>query len=59
MVLTAPATEAQLVANVKALEQGPLDADEMAWLSRVGKHVHGLNPSTNWDFLFSSRGPGK
>jgi aryl-alcohol dehydrogenase-like predicted oxidoreductase len=59
MVLTAPATEAQLVANVKALEQGPLDADEMAWLSRVGKHVHGLNPSTNWDFLFANRGPGK
>jgi len=59
MVLTAPATEEQLIANVAALEQGPLDADEMNWLSRIGKHVHGLNPNTNWDFLFSGRGPGK
>ncbi|MFT5695815.1 MAG: putative aldo/keto reductase-like oxidoreductase [Myxococcota bacterium] len=59
MVLTAPSTEAQLVANIEALDRGPLDADEMQWLSRVGKHVHGLNPNTNWDFLFSSRGPSK
>ena len=59
MVLTAPATEEQLIANVAALEQGPLDVDEMNWLSRIGKHVHGRNPNTNWDFLFSGRGPGK
>ena len=57
MVLTAPKTEAQLVANVAALEHGPLDADEIEWLSRIGKHVHELNPNSNWDFLFEHRGP--
>ena len=59
MVLTAPSTEEQLIGNVAALEQGPLDPDEKEWLSRIGKHVHALNPNTNWDFLFSKLGPGK
>jgi aryl-alcohol dehydrogenase-like predicted oxidoreductase len=58
MVLTAPSTEDQLIGNVKALDHGPLDPDELEWLSRIGKHVHALNPNTNWDFLFSKRGPG-
>jgi predicted aldo/keto reductase-like oxidoreductase len=59
MVLTAPKTEAQLVANAAALDLGPLDADELQWLSRVGQHVHERNPNTNWDFLFAGRGPGR
>ncbi len=59
MVLTAPSTQAQLVANVAALDAGPLDPEEMEWLARVGKHVHTLNPNTNWDFLFAGLGPGK
>ncbi len=56
MVLTAPSTKAQLEANVTALEQGPLSAEEAAWLTRIGKHVHARNPNTEWDFLFKQRG---
>jgi len=52
MVLTAPKTLEQLKGNLKALEQGPLSADEAEWLARIGSHVHVLNPNTNWDFLF-------
>ena len=59
MVLSAPATQAQLEENVKALEEGPTSVEEKAWLERVGDHVHGLNPSTNFDFIFQTRRPGK
>ncbi len=59
MVLTAPQTQQQLEENVKALEQGALNADELAWLERVGKHVHELDPNTTWDFLRQARGPRK
>jgi len=52
MVLTAPATQAQLEGNLKALEQGPLSPEEADWLARIGEHVHVLNPNTTWDFLF-------
>lgn len=55
MVLMAPSTKEQLADNLRALEQGPLDEYERAWLSRIGKHVHASNPSSNWDFLFQSR----
>ena len=57
MVLTAPATRQQLEENVQALEQGPLSADEAAWLERIGRHVHDLDPNTTWDFLRQARGP--
>ncbi len=59
MVLTAPQTQQQLEANVKALEQGALSADESDWLARVGQHVHALDPNTTWDFLRQARGPRK
>ncbi|MBW2244357.1 MAG: hypothetical protein JRH01_20425 [Deltaproteobacteria bacterium] len=59
MVLTAPSTRLQLEQNLKALEQGPLSADESAWLARIGKHVHVRNPNTTWDFLFQGRGAGR
>lgn len=59
MVLTAPTTKEQLEANVKALDQGPLTADESAWLERIGRHVRARNPSTEWDFLFKQRGARK
>ncbi|MDH5672300.1 MAG: hypothetical protein OEZ06_09135 [Myxococcales bacterium] len=55
MVLTAPATRAQLAQNLEALEKGPLDDDERAWLARVGRHVHGLSPNSRWDFLFRAK----
>jgi predicted aldo/keto reductase-like oxidoreductase len=57
MVLTAPKDQAQLESNLTTLQQGPLDPDERAWLERVGKHVHGLTPHGNWDFLSQGRGP--
>jgi aryl-alcohol dehydrogenase-like predicted oxidoreductase len=57
MVLTAPETIEQLQQNVKALEMGPVSEEERAWLERIGDHVHALNPSTNFDFLFQKRGP--
>lgn len=59
MVLTAPQTRQQLEANLKTLDQGPLDPDEAAWLARIGSHVHQRNPNTNWDFLFPGRGAEK
>ena len=59
MVLTAPSTQQQLEANLKALEQGPLSPDEAEWLARIGKHVHVLNPNTTWDFLKQGRPPRK
>jgi hypothetical protein len=41
VVLTGPKTVAQLRDNLAALEQGPLDADEMAWMRELGAVVHG------------------
>ncbi len=39
--LTGPADRAQLDANLAALEKGPLSAEEMEWIRRYGKAVHG------------------
>ncbi len=39
--LTAPKTEEQMLDNLKALEAGPLDEDEMARVRRIGKHIYG------------------
>jgi aryl-alcohol dehydrogenase-like predicted oxidoreductase len=41
VVLTGPASEAQLVENLSALEAGPLSAEEEAWMRRFGRAVHG------------------
>ena len=57
MVLTAPSTLSQLQHNLKALEAGPVTAEEKSWLERIGDHVHALNPSANFDFLFHAMGP--
>jgi aryl-alcohol dehydrogenase-like predicted oxidoreductase len=57
MVLTAPKTHEQLEQNVKTLEMGPVSEEERAWLERIGDHVHALNPSTNFDFVFEALGP--
>lgn len=54
LVLTAPKTRAQLEGNLEALQQGPLDPDERAWLQRIGSFVHGRSPHGNWDFLFQN-----
>jgi len=56
MVLTAPATLEQLQQNLRTLEMGPVTADERTRLETIGDHVHALNPSSNFDFLFQGRG---
>jgi aryl-alcohol dehydrogenase-like predicted oxidoreductase len=39
--LTAPSTVALMEENLKALEAGPLDAEEMARVRRIGRHIYG------------------
>ncbi|MCP5118164.1 MAG: aldo/keto reductase [bacterium] len=41
--LTAPSTAARMEENLKALDAGPLDEEEMARVRRIGKHIYG-NP---------------
>ena len=41
VVLTGPATAAQLDENLAALERGPLSADELRWMRDFGQVVHG------------------
>ena len=58
MVLTAPETFEQLKQNIEALESEPVSEEERRWLERIGDHVHASNPSSNFDFLFQTSGPG-
>ncbi|MGD8698865.1 MAG: aldo/keto reductase [Gemmatimonadales bacterium] len=39
--LTAPSTAAQMEDNLKVLDAGPLDEEEMARIRRIGKHIYG------------------
>jgi aryl-alcohol dehydrogenase-like predicted oxidoreductase len=41
VVLTGPASRAELDENLRALEKGPLSAEEMAWMREFGRVVHG------------------
>lgn len=41
VTLTGPASTAQLDENLAALEKGPMDAEELAWMRAFGKAVHG------------------
>lgn len=41
VVLTGPASEAQLNENLAAVESGPLSEDEAAWMRKYGQAVHG------------------
>ena len=38
---TGPSTSAQMEENLKALNAGPLDEEEMARVRRIGKHIYG------------------
>jgi aryl-alcohol dehydrogenase-like predicted oxidoreductase len=44
LVLSGPANEEQVREAVLALEKGPLDPDELAWMRRVGDHVYRRSP---------------
>jgi aryl-alcohol dehydrogenase-like predicted oxidoreductase len=44
MVLCGPAGTEQVREAIRALEEGPLDAEELAWMRRVGDHVYGRSP---------------
>ena len=46
VVLTGPKTIAQLRDNLTALNHGPLDAEEMAWMRDVGSRAEG--PGFDW-----------
>jgi len=39
--LNGPASLGQLDENLAALEKGPMDASELAWMRRLGERVHG------------------
>jgi aryl-alcohol dehydrogenase-like predicted oxidoreductase len=41
--VTGPSTAAQMEDNLKALDAGPLDEEEMARVRRIGKHIYGIN----------------
>lgn len=41
VVLSGPATAAQLRENLQALERGPLGPEEVAWMREFGRAVHG------------------
>lgn len=41
--LTAPSSIAQMEENLKSLEAGPLDVEEMARVRRIGKHIYDKN----------------
>jgi predicted aldo/keto reductase-like oxidoreductase len=44
--LTAPSNAAQMEDNLKALDAGPLDDEEMARVRRIGKHLYGTKGAT-------------
>ena len=41
--LTGPSNAAQMEENLKAIDAGPLDEEEMARMRRIGKHIYGKN----------------
>ena len=44
--LTAPSTAAQMEEDLKALDTGPLDEEEMARARRIGKHIYSRRGAT-------------
>ena len=59
MVLTAPQNLQQMKDNLAVLDSQPVSDEEKDRLEKIGDHVHALNPSTNFDFVFQFRGPKK
>jgi aryl-alcohol dehydrogenase-like predicted oxidoreductase len=45
MVLCGPANTEHVREACTALDKGPLDPDELAWMKRVGDHVYGRSPT--------------
>jgi hypothetical protein len=39
--MTGPATEAQAEDALRAIDLGPMSGEELAWMRRVGDHIHG------------------
>ena len=40
--LSGPGSDQQMSDNLKALELGPMNSDELSWMKAVGDHVHKL-----------------
>jgi len=38
--MTGPANEAQAAEALRAIELGPMSAEELAWMRRVGEFIH-------------------
>jgi aryl-alcohol dehydrogenase-like predicted oxidoreductase len=38
--MTGPANDAQVAESLRAAELGPMNAEELAWMRRVGTHIH-------------------
>jgi aryl-alcohol dehydrogenase-like predicted oxidoreductase len=47
MVIAGPRDRAELDEALVALERGPMTADEIAWMKRVGAHVRAKGPTGN------------
>ncbi|MBI4907704.1 MAG: aldo/keto reductase [Acidobacteria bacterium] len=43
-VLTSPRSEAELVTTIRAIEQGPLDDEELQWIRRTGDEIRAASP---------------
>jgi aryl-alcohol dehydrogenase-like predicted oxidoreductase len=46
LCLTGPANADQLREGLSVLERGPMDADEIAWMRRLGDHLHARSASS-------------
>lgn len=42
VALCGPGSDEQMAENLKAIELGPMNSDELAWMRQVGDHVHKL-----------------
>jgi aryl-alcohol dehydrogenase-like predicted oxidoreductase len=46
VALAGPASEEQMDQALRALDLGPMDEDELAWMCRVGDHIYGRDSSS-------------
>jgi aryl-alcohol dehydrogenase-like predicted oxidoreductase len=45
VVLAGPNDAAQMAQALQALDRGPMDAEELAWMRRVGDYIYGRSPA--------------
>lgn len=52
LCLAGPRDGAELDEALAALDRGPMDADELAWMKRVGRAIRSGKRSSHWNWLF-------